>query len=64
MTASKYHVISGLFFAAVALGHLLRLIYACEMTICDWTVPLWMSWFALVLPGGLSIWGFSLAKKK
>ena len=64
MTASKYHVISGLFFAAVAVGHLLRIIYACEMSICGWMVPLWMSWFAFVVPSGLSIWGFSLARSK
>jgi len=45
-----YLVVTGLLFGAVALAHLLRLIYASPVQI------------AAEVAGGLCIWGFALAR--
>ncbi len=57
-----YLVVTGLLFGAVALAHLLRLIYASPVQIAAEVVPMWISVIGLVVAGGLCIWGFALAR--
>ena len=38
----------------VALGHVLRLVYGLEAVVGDWTVPMWVSYIGVLLPGGLA----------
>ena len=57
-----YLVLSGLLFGAVALAHLLRLVYGWAAQINAWGVPLWVSWVGLVVAGVLCIWAFALTR--
>ena len=42
-------------FALVALLHMLRLVFGWEVTFQGGVVPLWVSWFGVVVAGGLAI---------
>jgi len=57
-----YLVVSGVLFGAVALAHLLRLIYGWPVQLGAEVVPMWISAIGLAVAGALCIWGFALAR--
>ncbi|HET7363648.1 MAG TPA: hypothetical protein VFJ70_08780 [Burkholderiales bacterium] len=57
-----YLVVSGLVFGAVALVHLLRLVYGWPAQVGGLVLPLWVSAIALIVPGVLCVWAFALAR--
>jgi len=57
-----YLVVSGLLFGAVALLHLLRLIYGWPAAVGTMSMPLWVSALGLVVAGGLCLWAFALTR--
>jgi hypothetical protein len=60
-----YAVISGLIFAFVSLGHLLRLVFAWPITVGPYTVPLWLSWIGMFVAAALAVVaGMVLARMK
>ena len=38
----------------VALAHLVRVIYGWDVTIGEWSAPMWVSYLGVVIPGGLA----------
>jgi hypothetical protein len=58
----SYLVVSAVLFGAVALLHLLRLIYGWPAVIGTTAMPLWVSVVGLVVAGALCVWGFVLAR--
>ena len=58
----SYIVVTGVLFGAVALAHLLRLIYASPVQIGSEGVPMWISVIGLVVAGALCVWAFALAR--
>ncbi len=63
MTREAFCIVAGLFFAVVALLHLLRIYMDWPVVIADWSVPMWVSWIALVVAGILAIWGLAFAAR-
>jgi hypothetical protein len=59
----SYLLVSGILFGAVALAHLLRLIYAWPVQLGGETVPLWISVIGIVVAGALCAWAFALARE-
>lgn len=57
-----YLMVSGVLFGAVALAHLLRLIYGWPVQIGAEVVPMWLSAIGLVVAGALCIWALALAR--
>jgi hypothetical protein len=57
-----YLVVSGVLFGAVALLHLLRLIYGWPAAVGTMSMPLWVSAVGLVVTGGLCLWAFALVR--
>ena len=57
-----YLVVSGVLLGAVALAHLLRLIYGWTVQIGAEVVPLWISVIGGVVAGGLCVWALVLAR--
>jgi len=57
-------LVAGVIFAVVALLHLLRIYMGWPIVIGSWTVPMWLSWIGLVVAGGLSYFGLSLAARR
>ena len=55
---SVFRRVAAIVFAAVALAHMARLVWAVPVTIGSVSIPLHWSWVALVAAGTLSLWGF------
>jgi hypothetical protein len=61
MSRRAYLLVSAVIFSLVALLHLARIVFGWSAVIGGWSVPMWLSWIALVVTGGLAYFGFSLA---
>jgi hypothetical protein len=55
--------VAGVIFAVVALAHLARIILDWSVIIRDWSIPMWVSWVALVVAGGLALLGLRLSQR-
>lgn len=64
MTGNRYFILSGALFGLIALAHLLRLVNQTPAQLGSWTVPMWLSWLGLIVPGFLCLWAFRLASKR
>ncbi|OGT29122.1 MAG: hypothetical protein A2W28_00865 [Gammaproteobacteria bacterium RBG_16_51_14] len=56
-----YLRISGVIFGTIAFLHMLRLLLDWPARIAGWSVPLWLSWIAILAGGALCVWAFRLA---
>ena len=63
MKDQRYFFLSGFIFGCVSILHLLRIINQWVVVLGPWSVPLWLSWFGLVIAGGLSVWAFRLTRR-
>jgi len=55
--------LAGLIFVVVALFHLVRIFMEWTVIIGDWSIPMWVSWIALVAAGGLALLGLRLSER-
>src|SRR6516164_3949885 len=63
MDAKTFSLVAGVIFAVVALFHLVRIFLEWTVTIGDWSIPMWASWIALVVAGGLALLGLRLSER-
>jgi hypothetical protein len=63
MNHRTYCGVSATLFTVVALAHLTRLINGWSIEIDTLTVPMLASWFGLIGPGVLAVWGFREVRK-
>jgi len=63
MDQKTFLIVAGSIFAMVALVHALRILLVWPLVIGNWAVPMWVSWFGLVVPGVLSYFGLRLATR-
>jgi len=56
-------LLAGVIFAMVALFHLVRIFMEWTVIIGDWSIPMWVSWIALVVAGGLALLGLRLSER-
>jgi len=57
-----YLLISGVLFGAVAVLHLLRLLYGWPAQVGALAMPLWVSVIGLIAAGLLCVWAFALVR--
>jgi hypothetical protein len=57
--SSYYAAISALIFTVVAIGHLTRLLKGWSVQIGPYSVPMSLSWFGLLIPALIAVWGFT-----
>ncbi|MDH3546990.1 MAG: hypothetical protein OEN22_07805 [Gammaproteobacteria bacterium] len=62
MGHKAYCIVSGLFFALVALAHLLRIVYGMSVQVDEYMVPMSASWIAMIVPGALALWAFRTSR--
>ena len=60
MNDKLFHLIAGAIFALVALLQALRIYMGWSVVIGGWSAPMWVSWIAIVVAGGLSYFALSL----
>ena len=58
MERSGYRTISGVVFGLIALGHGTRAALQVPATLGSTPIPIWVSWVAVVVAGGLCVWAF------
>ena len=58
MKRSGYQTISGLVFGLITLGQGVRAVRELPVQIGTTSVPVWLSWVAVVVAGSLCIWAF------
>ncbi|MDO8617987.1 MAG: hypothetical protein Q7N87_03850 [Candidatus Uhrbacteria bacterium] len=63
MNMKMFHQVVGVIFGLIALMHLARVIYGWQALIGGWTVPMWVSWVAIVVGAYLAYQAFRLTKK-
>jgi len=63
MGEKNFILTAAVVFGIVALLHLWRAVSSLPLLIGAWELPVWLSYVAFILAGGLSIWGFRLLKK-
>jgi hypothetical protein len=51
-------------FAVVAVAHLLRAVQATPIQVGSWSAPVAISWAAVIVAGGLALWGFRLTASR
>ena|SRR6185437_10272163 len=63
MRERSYMLVAGVLFTVVAVVHLWRLFTGSDLVIADWEVPLWLSWFGVVLAAYLAYSSFHFAAR-
>jgi hypothetical protein len=63
MNQKTFSLIAGLIFFFVAAMHVLRLAFGWHMVLAGWTIPMWVSWIALLIAGFLAYEGVRLSRK-
>jgi hypothetical protein len=53
-----YNVVTAVLFLIMAVVHLLRIIFGWPARIGGLDVPIWASWLAILVTGGLAYFGF------
>jgi uncharacterized membrane protein YhaH (DUF805 family) len=62
MNRKSYLLATAIVFSVIGLIHLLRIILGWEAVIGGWTVPLWLSWLALIVSAAFAHFGFTHAR--
>ena len=50
--------------SAVSLAHLLRALFGVPVTLADRVIPMWVSWVAFVVAGGVAVMLWREAQRK
>lgn len=62
MSQRAFAKITTLVFLAIFILHLARLVYGWEAVINGASIPMWLSWIAVILSGYLAYQGLKIAK--
>ena len=62
MTSKSYCMTSGAIFSMVALAHFLRIVNGSSILIDGYTVPMLVSWIAMIVPATLAAWAFRTSR--
>ena len=63
MSQRTYNWVTATLFAIIALAHLLRAVFGWTAQIGAWTIPVWVSWPAVIIIGALAWFGFRLTAR-
>jgi hypothetical protein len=58
MKRSSYQTVSGLAFGLITLGQAIRAVRELPVQVGAISIPVWVSWIAVVVAGGLCLWAF------
>ena len=59
----RYEMVSGAFFAVVALGQLYRAVLSLPVTIDGRSIPVWPSYVAFAITATLAVWAVRFANR-
>jgi uncharacterized protein YacL len=59
MDRKSYVLVTAIVFSVVGLLHLLRIVLGWEAVVEGWSIPMWLSWVAMILTAVLAYYGFT-----
>ena len=59
MTRKSYFLVTAIIFSVVGLLHLLRIVLGWEAVVGGLSIPMWLSWVAMILTAVLAYHGFT-----
>ena len=62
MSQKTFSTVVGVIFAVIAVLHLLRAVLGWQAVIGSFTIPMWLSWVAVVVSAFLAYSAFKLAR--
>jgi hypothetical protein len=63
MSPKHYSILAAVIFTIVAIGQLLRAVVGLDVTLDGSAIPVWASWIAAVVGGGLAVLGFNASQR-
>jgi len=63
MTSRNFALLAAVIFAVMAVVHLVRALSGWTITLGTAEFPLWASWIAFIVIGGLAVLGFTSARR-
>jgi len=60
---NNYALVSGMIFGIVAVVQAVRAINQWDIQVGPISVPVWFSWLAVVVAGGLCVWAFTIRRR-
>ena len=63
MDHKSFHSIAGVIFLAIAILHLVRIVYGWDAVIDKFEVPMWVSYVVVAVAGYLSYSGLHLSRR-
>jgi len=63
MSQKTFSTAAGAIFLLIAIGHILRIVLGVEWIMGGQTVPMWVSWAAIVVAGYMAFVGLRLGRK-
>jgi len=64
MNRNAYFFLTAIIFSVVGFVHLVRIVLEWDAAIGGWSVPMWVSWLALVVSAALAYFGFGHARDR
>lgn len=59
MNRNSYSLVTAVVFSAIGVLHLLRIVLGWEAVVGGWTIPMWLSWVAMIVTAVLAYHGFT-----
>jgi len=64
MNPRTYFLLTAILFSIICLVQLSRIAFGWEVVIGGWSVPMWISWIAVVVTAALAFFGFTHSRGK
>ena len=64
MNSKSYFLLTAILFSIICLLQLSRIAFGWEAVIGGWSVPMWISWLAVVVTAVLAFFGFTHSRSK
>ena len=64
MNQKYYLLATAIIFSVIAVLHLVRLVLDWNVVIEGWSVPMWLSWVAIVVSVVFAYYGFTFSKRR
>ncbi len=64
MNQKFYFLATAIIFSVIAVLHLARLVLDWNAVIAGWSVPMWLSWVAIVVSVVFAYYGFTFSKRR
>jgi hypothetical protein len=64
MNPRTYFLLTAILFSIICLVQLSRITFGWEVIVGGWSVPMWLSWLAVVVTAVLAFFGFTYSRSK